>query len=298
MVDIRMEVLSKCRELNYELSLDEVNDFEIQMLCKELKMLPELANRNKGNFSRAEKQIITTVPKMILMEYLTMDPKYANYDYNAMRLFVDLLYRCIINGLEDRNIGMITVKVLYGDVLKSYEVKYNDDSNCSDEYAGVPIFWDAVDELYRSYTSYKSRYKGLDEHSISILGSATEKLNDIEKRKQGRELISYNGIASEYTSVVEHELKRLISKLINKDIKSITFFDAIEKLKVIDSDNSFIYQLSTDYKITQLHWVRGIRNDIDHGTRKISCDEIQRIYKIIIFGDLLDLVSGALCDVY
>lgn len=294
-VDIRRLSIEKCNDLIYEFSRDFVNDFEVQMMCKELNMLLDIV---ESNFKRAEKQLLKTICSTILMDYLLLNEIYNNIDYDAMRVHVELLKNCIIDGLEDRNVKMLTVKVAYGDIFNGYIIEY-DNSSCIDELEEVPIWWESESNIYNSYIIYKNKYKGFKEHSIKALATATDSLKRYRDSNEGKELFSYNGIASQYAAVVEYELKRIISKELDIDAKDIAFYDAIKKIDSINSESDCFFNLSNEAKKSNLHWIRRqVRNVADHGERDITYEEVEKMYNILIFEDLLDIISGYLCKIY
>lgn len=290
----REEALDICRTLRNEFESRNPNITEIVYSSKELIFLSELPN--KTSFTRAEKQLLRTVGMMFQADYFMTDLKHQNVDYGAMRAHVDLLERALIDGLENRNIAYIDMDVLFNDILKEYHVEY-DDTNCSDQLAGVFINWNAVSELYNSYSSYMVSYKSFDVHSIEQLASANEGYKDyLSKSEEEKMIFSMNGIAAAFAAPVEYEFKKVVACILGRDDRR-TFFDAINLFQEKKSyEIPALDVLVRKEYIDELHFIRKIHNDIDHGNRTILEDEMEKLYAIVSQGSLCQLLSDAFFD--
>lgn len=267
----RQEALRICQDYYIEFDKSRPDDREIVYLAKELLMISSLPKNT--TFTRGEKQLLRTLGKMMHADYTMTDLEHQGVDYGAMRVHIELLEKSLMDGLEDRNVVMIYINVLFNDVLKDYKVDY-DDSDSGDNSAGIFIYWNALSELYNSYSSYKVKYQGFDDHSISILGSATEKYQEYQKRpEEEKAILSVNGIAADFAAVVEHEFKKIIIKTTGKS--GWTFFDAIKELE--SSESFALFDLAEPDNIDKLHFIRKIHNDIDHGNRLITEKELERM---------------------
>ena len=146
-------------------------------------------------------------------------------------------------------------------------------------------------------TSYKVKYRGFDEHTLSILSSATEKYKEFQERsEEEKEILSVNGIAADFAAVVEHEFKKIIIKLTDKG--KWTFFDAINEFdKMVEIESPALFTLSSPEYIDRLHFIRKIHNDIDHGNRLIKEEELEKLYHYIVFCDMCQLLSDSYLDI-
>lgn len=287
------EAINICRNLCYEFGRSNPDVVEIIYSSKELMLLSDLPK--KSSFTRGEKQLLRTIGMMLQADYSMTDLKHQDVDYGAMRVHVELLERALIDGLEDRNISIIEIDVLFNDVLKEYRVEY-DNSDSGDQLAGVYIHWNAMSELYNSYSSYKVSYKSFDEHSISILASATERYKDYQnKTEEEKQILSVNGVAADFAAAVEHEFKKIISLIYGESKR--TFFDSIgllEKMKTYKVP--MLEELAKKEYIEKLHFIRMVHNDIDHGNRLITEEELDELYHITVFGNLCQLLSDTYYD--
>lgn len=281
-----------CKDFYTEFSRSKPNDIEIINLSREMKML---ANLEKSSFTRNEKQLLYTIGNMIEGDYLCAVPEYQDIDYGAMNVHIELVERAFRDGIEDKNISMITVNVLFNDVLESYCIEYNDLEWKADP-AGIPIWWESRSKLYNFYSIYKSKYKGFEEHSISILASAAEEYIKYQSRtEQEKMIITTNGIVANFAAVIEYEFKKIVTLLTGNN--DYTFYQAIKAFKEIDSFNSpWLEELSDSNRINNLHFIRKMHNDVDHGNRLTSAHELKKIYNIVIHGDLCQLLSNAYID--
>ena len=110
------EAINICRNLCYEFGRSNPDVVEIIYSSKELMLLSDLPK--KSSFTRGEKQLLRTIGMMLQADYSMTDLKHQDVDYGAMRVHVELLERALIDGLEDRNISIIEIDVLFNDVLK------------------------------------------------------------------------------------------------------------------------------------------------------------------------------------
>lgn len=290
----REETFRICEDYYFEFNKSNPDDGEIIYLSKEVVMLSELPQNS--TFTRGEKQLLRTVGMMLQFDYMMTDLYHQGIDYGAMRVHIELLQKALQDGLEDRNVAFISMDILFNDVLKEYRVEY-DDSNSGDDYAGIIIHWNAMSELYNFYSSYKVKYKGFDNHSLSILSSATEKYKEYQERtEEEKSILSVNGIAADFAAVVEHEFKKIIIELTDKS--KWTFFDAINEFdKMTDIESPALFTLSSPEYIDRLHFIRKIHNNIDHGNRLITEEELEKLYLNIIFCDMCQLLSDGYLDI-
>ena len=159
----RQEVFRICRDFYDEFNNTQPNNGEIIILSKELIMLSDLSN---NTFTRGERQLLRSIGNTLCAEYTMTSLTHPTIDYAAMRVHVELLEKAIIDGLEDRNILLIEIDVLFNDVLKNYKVRYVDNSNSGDSLAGIYVEWNAVSELYNSYVAYSVSYQGFDKQGM------------------------------------------------------------------------------------------------------------------------------------
>lgn len=290
----REEAFRICEDYYFEFNKSNPDDGEIIYLSKELIMLSSLPKNTK--FTRGEKQLLHTIGMMLQADYMMTDLEHQGVDYGAMRVHIELLEKALQNGLEDRYVTFISIDVLFNDVLKDYNVEY-DNSNNGDDFEDICIYWNALSELYNSYSSYKVKYKGFDNHSLSILSSATEKYKEYQERTiEEKAILSVNGIAADFAAVVEHEFKKIIIKLSGKNRWS--FFDAINEFEnMSEYESPALFSLSSPEYIDRLHFVRKIHNDIDHGNRLITEEELEKLYHYIVFCDMCQLISDGYQDI-
>lgn len=290
----REEAFRICQDYYFEFNKSKPDDGEIIYLSKELIRLSSL--QKNTTFTRGERQLLRTVGMMLQSDYMMTDLNHQGVDYGAMRVHIELLEKALQNGLDDRNVTFISMDVLFNDVLKNYSVEY-DNSNIVDDFADICIYWNALSELYNSYSLYKVKYKGFDNHSLSILSSAYEKYKEYQERTvEEKAILSVNGIAADFAAVVEHEFKKIIIKLTGKSRWS--FFDAINEFeKMSEYESPALFSLSSPDYIDRLHFIRKMHNDIDHGNRLITEEEIEKLYRYIIFCDICQLLSDGYQDI-
>ncbi len=228
------------------------------------------------------------------MKYLTwnlsLSEEREKVDYNVLRVRFEVLYKAISKGLEEKRIGSIEYFVGYGDILLDFKINYDEDSNEKyNENNMKPIFpiWHASDKLYNNYTVYKSQYFKFEESSFKRLATAGETEEKYKKRQDGKELLSYNGVASDYLSVLEVELKKLVCENFDVSYEELRFIDAIEYLRKCN------FEEFTSDIIDELHNLREIRNRVAHG-KEIIYKEYEYIKQILIHQGIFKYISNNL----
>ena len=249
-----------------------------------------MINRGKYNLNNTERALLKSKMVGVQMEYLTKDLSIQSPDYTAMKAYFQCVQRLLILGLKEKKIKKIDLYVGYEDELCDAKITYEDDNDKYnlDKYIDIFSIWHSLDRLYHWYSIYKCDYKNFDEKSCQSLATATATLEEYDKREEGKELVSYNGIVLNYVAVLEHELKKLVSKKFDLDMKKLKLVDVINYLGKADYGI-----LSEDSVINSLHKVRLLRNKVAHGD-SISYKECKCIQSFLIDSQILEFISWEL----
>ncbi|MDO5040438.1 hypothetical protein [Clostridium sp.] len=260
-------------------------------ITKENKNVLNLLNRDpKYILNTTERALLKFEMQGIILEFATKNTKYEAIDYGAIRVCFETVYFAILQGLEERKIQSLNIYVGYGDVLADIKVEYKEDNskyNLNEQIIIFPI-WNSLDDLYNEYTKYKTKYINFNENSLYSLATAYATEKQYNDRENGKELISYNGIALNYLGVLEVELKKLISQKTGKNIRKIRLVDAINELQKLNLDI-----LSQKEIIEELHNIREIRNKVAHGF-SISYKELDYIQKNLLDREIFKYISWEL----
>ena len=301
-------VLIKLNKMIESLRNKENDDKKILLLTKELRefaintqsIYNRFLNNNKKsksknhsnkiikyNLNTTERAFLKSQMETISMEYVTKDLNLQGVDYGAIKAFFQMVYRVLIVGLEDRVIKYVDIYVGYDDELCDANVIYEDSNEKYNlnTHIFISIFWNPLDNLYHAYSIYKTEYLNFSESSLKSLATATTMAKEYESREQGKELISYNGVVLNYTGVLEFELKKLISKKLNLNIRNLKFVDAINYLAKCNCGT-----LSKEEVINDLHKIRLLRNKVAHGDT-VTYEEFKFIQIVLIDSQILQLIS-------
>ncbi|WP_058953040.1 SEL1-like repeat protein [Clostridium tyrobutyricum] len=259
---------------------------------KNLSRIKCILKNSKYSLNTTERALLETQMRAISMEYAMKNLDYETIDYGAIRVCFELSYEAIFEGLEEKKINSLDIYVGYGDTLSGFKATYEDTAEKYDLSKHIFLMpkWHSLDELYNEYTVYKHKYVNFKESSLNSLATAYATQKEYETRTSGRELLSYNGIALNYFSVLEVELKKLIVQNFNVEHNKLKLFDAINYL----SKSEFV-GLSAEGVIKQLHEIRELRNKVAHGYT-ISEYECQNIYRTLISGQILQFISWNLAN--
>lgn len=258
---------------------------------KKIKALNDSLKKAKCELNNTERALLKCMMESIITEYFMVNEVYDAHDYGAIRVFFELAYQSIYNGLQEYPIDSLVLNVQYGDTLDSIEIEYKDSSekyNLNDNILIYPI-WNSLDNLYHYNAIYRTKYKNFSQESINSLATAKNMYDEYKKRAQGEEIISYKGIAMNYLGVLEEELKKLISKSFDLEIKSIKFNDAINYLTKKNFDG-----LSNPEMINRLHEMRKLRNKAAHPGETITSQDIENIERKLIDGQILEFIDWIL----
>lgn len=258
---------------------------------EEIKRAKILSRKTEYRLNTTERALLKARMEIQCNEY-GFSSVYKAIDYGALRLGFELVYQAILNGLKEKRISCLSMTVGYGDTLVDYEITYNENSskyNLNDRIL-IYVFWNPLDKLYNQYTIYKTSYIAFEESSINSLATAYEMERQIESRKNGMELVSFNGITLNYLGVLEIELKKLVSNILNINKKKLKLIDAINCLQ----DERF-GRLSDPGIIEGLHCIRKLRNKIAHG-EQISYSDFKMVKRILFDLQILDSISRELVN--
>lgn len=260
---------------------------------KKIKSLNDSLKKAKCELNNTERALLKSMMESIISEYFMANEVYDAHDYGAIRVFFELAYQSIYNGLQEYPIDSLVLNVHYGDTLDSIEIGYKDSNekyNLNDNIWIYPI-WNSLDNLYHYNAIYRTKYKNFSQESINSLATAKNMYDEYKKRAQGEEIISYKGIAMNYLGVLEEELKKLISKSFDLEIKSIKFNDAINYITKKNFDG-----LSNPEMINRLHEMRKLRNKAAHPGETITSQDIENIERKLIDGQILEFIDWNLTN--
>lgn len=283
------EILSIARDLSkFSINTQTLyNEFLNKNKKKLSKTKLNMINRGKYNLNTTERALLKARMEGIMMEYLTKDPSVQRIDYGAIRISFETVYKLLMLGLKEKKIKSIDIYVGYGDVLCDVEVVYEDNDEKYNLNDNIFMYakWNILDDLYNTYTIYKTNYINFSENSLQSLATATIAAKEYESRTEGKELVSYNGVVLNYVGALESELKKLISKKFNLNIKKLKFVDAINYLNRCNNDF-----LSNKTTIDNLHKVRLLRNKVAHGD-SITYEEFKYIQNFLLNTQILEFIS-------
>ncbi len=283
-----VEILSVARKLR-EFSVNPnnlYNDFLNSRKKKLSKTKLNMINRGKYNLNITERAVLKFMMMGIEMEYGFKEYSH-NIDYGGIKLYFETTYKLLMFGLKEKKLMYIEMYVGYGDELCDLKIEYYDSEekyNLNNRIV-IPLRWEKLDNLYDSYIIYKTKYKYFSEKSLQSLATAKATVKDYESRENGKEILSYNGIALNYMGVLESELKKLVSKKFNLNERKLKLVDAINYLAKCDHDI-----LSRETTINKLHEIRLLRNKIAHGG-SINYEEFKYIEKILFDMEILEFIS-------
>lgn len=317
---IKAYVLLNLSEAINSLTLEENDDNKILLIAKELekfsvepeRIYNEYLNINTNSITKeqliaiknlveepnyilntTERALLKSQMHGIILEYNTKNQIYESIDYGAIRVCFELVYQAIFIGLDEKKIKHLEFDVAYGDILVDLKIEYENSDEKYNLKENIIIFpvWNSLDELYTNYTQYKTQYISFEENSWKLLATAYETQKQYENRREGKELLSYNGLASNYVSVLEVELKKLVVKTFNVNNKTLTLENAINYLTKCNFEC-----LSKEYIVNKLHEIRKLRNRIAHGN-EITYEEFHKIYTLLIENQILKFISWSLSKV-
>lgn len=255
---------------------------------KKIKSLNDSLKKAKCGLNNTERALLSSQMQSIIAEYFMVNEVYDAHDYGAIKVAFEVAYQAIYNGLQEHPINSLILNVQYGDNLESIEIEYEDSTkkyNLNDNIIIFPI-WKSLDNLYHYYSIYRKDYKNFSQESINSLATAKNMYDEYKEREQGEEIISYKGIAMNYLGVLEEELKNLISKSFELDMKSITFNDAINYLNKKYFENLYDFEM-----IEVLHEMRKLRNKSAHPGETITSEDIENIERKLIGGQILKFID-------
>ena len=267
-----------------------INENKDKLRKEDKKILKLLEKQPRFSINTTERALLKVEMESITMEFATKDTDYESIDYGAIKVCFQTVHRAILQGLDEKKIKSLEIYVGYGDVLTDINVKYDESDEKYNLDERIIIFpnWNSLDNLYNEYTKYKTKYINFSESSINSLATAFATETEFNNRKDGKHIISFNGIALNYLSVLEVELKKLVYQKTGIHNRSIRLVEAINKLQELN-----LGILSEADVIEDLHKIRQIRNNVAHGI-SISYEELEFIKKVLIHSDLLRSISNEL----
>lgn len=304
-------VLKALNKMVHELNNRTISDEDIQdvarllialaekpdTMYKQLLKISNIKNNDKRlkaktkiktNLNMTERALLKNRMQGILMEYGWKGFN-ENVDYSGIRLYFEMTYRLILAGLEEKKIKSIDLTVGYGDAIYELGVKYSSDGSKYNinENNYIIVHFNALDNLYNTYSIYKNKYKDFSESSLYSLATASDMAKQYESREEGKDIVSYNGIVLNYVGVLECELRKLIAIKFNLNEIDLKLVDAINYLNKLNHPI-----LSTQELIEDLHKVRKLRNKAAHGNFT-TYDEYSYVSNIVS-NFLLDEISREL----
>ncbi|WP_195964745.1 hypothetical protein [Clostridium cuniculi] len=284
-----------------------------------IKRAKKSINNYETHLNNAERAVIKFYTQGIVSEFaLKLDNKYESIDYGAIKVYFDIMYRAIFEGMENKFIKNIKVYVGYGDIVTDIKITYlnevanydlngqpklkwnngneilsgeefhiKDITNISIENSYyIDTKWISQNERYNAYTVFKHKYPAFCELSLNSLANAFATKKEYDNIEIGREFITYNGIIISYISALEIELGRLIriiNKNNNKKMNLINLINTVYDLK-IDGFNSEVIEI--------LHNIRKIRNKAAHAMdiTKEECEFVETEI-IIIYSYISDCLT-------
>lgn len=229
-----------------------------------------------------ERAILKTQMQAVINEYVFE----SSIDHGAIKVTFATAYNAIISGLEERKISMFSIFVGYGDELSRFEVEYEDSFKKYDLKGRIMIFinWNSLDDVYKNYSIYKTKYRNFEESSINSLTSAFATEEAYEARGEEK-FFEYNGVSMNYLIVLEKELKRLACQLHGVKYNEIRFVDAIKYL-----EKSNLNGLCDEETINNLQLIRKVRNKVAHGYT-ITKEDFIFIKEILLNRQVFEILS-------
>lgn len=249
--------------------------------------------KNKyGSLNKTERHVLKSEMLTIINEFTELN-KNAVIDYGAIGVCFQLSYQTILDGLQEKKIKSMDMYVGYKDTLINYEVIYTDekaDYNFKDLYnLSYENFyysnWNSLNQMYNIYCIYKNQLSNFGEDSLKLLANAYEMEDILNKKTEGIDLISYNGVVQQYCNVFEKELRELIKMIYKKVTSKTDLFKVINLLEGLGLE-----YLSDKNSIENLHKVRKIRNKVAHGVL-VDKNELQFVKQILFSENVLSAIN-------
>lgn len=292
-INFSRSILNICNDLLEELNKQKVDSDKVKSMAQCLGQIKNI-DEIRTQINKTLLRIINSTAQYILYEYIMQDDS-KKIDYKAQAVFVQFLVKVIFDGIPEKNISLVTFKVKFDDVLYDYNIEYDDEEIIiEDQYL---VFWMQKDKLYQYYSIFSRDYIGFDDYVIRSLATEAERYDKLIKRKQGQELVSYNGVIGGLIFNIEHELKKIVKAYCPKfDVLHKELKDTLNEFKSIDTDSQIIDILKEKY-IDKIDVLRDtIRNPIGHANRGISKEEAKEAHKFLLHSDLLQQISNAIME--
>lgn len=257
-----------------------------QYIPLELKNLRERA-RTLPSLTENERLILKTVVQSNLAEFVMLND-FQTADYSAMKINNEFCYQAIKNGVpDDKHIWAIT---LYVDSDGNGKEKL---VNWEFHYSEEPVHdiwfdWKPLDQLNDEYRKYAHSMHGLEEESKNDLATVMYQEKAIPTKSKDK--VSYRGMVTTYTGILERELKLLIEMNEGKKMPDLTMKKINEYLK----GNEIPYlSENTTALYEKLEEVRKIRNKAAHGSADVSYNDFLKVKTLLVDKQLLEYISWA-----
>lgn len=270
----------------------EIKGFSDQQIVHRVPQLRESA-RNGAKLSSQERVLLKQLMESNLDEYLMLTDM-ETADYGAMLVLTELCYRIIKEGIPaNKKIDSITVYVGSGNQLDSWNIEYKSEllvlnmvPEESENY--IIIEWIPLDEFEHEYEGVVHKLHGLSDGSLKALATALYQERKLESTPRDR--VSYNGLASYFTGILEQEFRALIAQNEEgKNVKRLMWKEICDYIKVNEIPYISDAIINVHEKMLEIY---PIRNKIAHGDQ-ISLDEYLLVKKISLDLQLLEFISWA-----
>lgn len=258
-----------------------VSQQQLTSLHQEVKTFPSLTEN--------ERNVIRSIAQSFLFEYIQLGHG-EKVDYLAMKIFGDFCYAAIKQGIPDEQY-VVSATLFVDSNGENNEKLINWELNYA-EYNQHPmglvfINWIPLDELKHEYLIITHSYHGFEEDSKKELATAMYQEQSLPAKSQ--ELISYRGLVSIYTGVLEKELRKLI-ELKENEMQSNLMMKNINTYIRNNDIPGLIENMPDLY--ARLEEIRMIRNRAAHG-EDISYDDYMKVKNLLINNLLFKFISSA-----
>lgn len=255
--------------------------------------------RNGETLNSLEKIIVRQLMESNLDKYILLS-EMETMDYGEMLVINELCYNLIKEGLpKNRFIDSITVYVGTGNKLNNWEIHYhpqllvfNNAPEPDELEHDIFIEWVALDEFEHEYENFVHKLHALSEDSKKSLVTALYQENKLADTPGN--LVSYNGIASYYTGILEQEFRLLISYHQGlKFTKRMMWKEICDYLKV--HDLPVIVDCIPDIYDKMME-IYPMRNKIAHGEPILHKDFLL-VKNLAMESQLLEFISWAKVEI-
>lgn len=252
---------------------------ELKRIGDAAKHLPSLTDN--------ERFVLAHVSQSTLAEFMMLTNN-KTADYSGIKIFNDFCYQAIKEGIPD-NGKYVTQATFYVDSngdkfekLINWELKFS-----NEPVKHLWVNWKPLDKLNDEYRKIAHSLHGLEEQSKNDLATVMFQEKSMPAKSKNR--ISYRGLITTYTGILEKELKLLIELNEGKKMPELMFKKINEYLR----GNEIPYVTENIINLyDQLEEIRKIRNEAAHGN-EVSYEDFLKVKNFVMDRRAFEFISWA-----